>query len=339
MAITLATKIVAPNIWGWIADRTGRRISIVRWACLGTTLAFSGVYGVGHSFLGLALVMLLFSFFWNAALPQFEAITLNHLGNDIHRYSRIRLWGSLGFIAMALVAGGLSQYWGITVVPTVLLALFTALWLNSLLVPDRPALLSPRAAPPFLTVLRQPLVLVLLAVCFLNQFSHGPYYAFFSIYLKTLGYQPGVIGLLWNLGVVAEVVLFLWMPRLLPRLGARRLLLVTLALAGVRWWLIGRYADCLPLLLIAQALHAFSFGVYHAVAISLIHRLFTGPHQGRGQALYSSLSFGAGGSLGSLSAGYLWTSWGSEWTYALAAAVSLLSLVLAWRGLRVEPSP
>lgn len=336
LAITLATKIVAPNVWGWLADRTGRRMRIVRWACFCTAFIFMGVYAAGDSYLGLAVVMFLFSFFWNAALPQFEAITLNHLGHDTPRYGRIRLWGSLGFIAMASLAGGLSQSWGIAVIPMVLLALFSMLWLNSLWVPDQPTQIASPPSLPFLQILRQPLVLVLFTVCFLNQLSHGPYYAFFSIYLSELGYQPWAIGLLWNLGVIAEVGLFLWMPHLLPRFGARRLMLITMALTSLRWWLIGGFADNLPLLLCAQALHGFSFGVYHAVAISLVHQFFTGSHQGRGQALYSSLSFGAGGSLGSLGAGYLWSIWGPEATYQLAAALSLIGLVLAWKGLRLE---
>ncbi|MEE4378978.1 MAG: MFS transporter [Candidatus Competibacteraceae bacterium] len=334
MAITLATKIVAPNLWGWLADHTGRRITIVRLACLLAMLSFIGVYGVGNSYIGLALVMLIFSFFWNAALPQFEAITLNHLGDDTHRYSSIRLWGSLGFIALALLGGFLAQRWGIAIIPTLLLVLFAALWLSSLAAPGKEAAHVHSKLPSFRQVLRQPLVVVLLLVCFLNQASHGPYYAFFSIYLEQLGYQTSTIGLLWDLGVAAEVGIFMLMPWLLPRLGARRLLMISLASASLRWVLIGYFATYLPLLMFAQTLHALSFGVYHAVAIHWIHQLFTGHHQGRGQALYSSISFGAGGAIGSLVAGYLWADWGAGGTYTLAAAVSALGWVLAWRGLQ-----
>ncbi|MFO1372861.1 MAG: MFS transporter, partial [Candidatus Competibacteraceae bacterium] len=84
-AIPQATKLIAPNLWGWLADRSGRRMRTVRWACLAAALTFIGVYVAGGSYIGLVLVSLLFSFFWNAALPQFEAVTLNHLGEQIHR--------------------------------------------------------------------------------------------------------------------------------------------------------------------------------------------------------------------------------------------------------------
>ena len=333
-AITLATKVVAPNLWGWLADHTGRSMGIVRLACLAALIFFAGVYPAGHSFAGLALVITLFSFFWNAALPQFESTTLNHLGTQVHRYSGIRLWGSVGFIIAALLAGVLVQRWGIGIVPGLLLLLFGALWLDSLIVPEQRQRDTRPEQQALSGVIRQPAVIALLLVCFLNQFSHGPYYAFFSIYLEGLGYSRPLIGALWGLGVVAEIGVFLLIPRLLPALGARVLLLIAMALTSLRWWLLGRYAGQLELLLFSQTLHAFSFGVYHATAIHLIHHFFSGRHQGRGQALYSSLSFGAGGALGSLAAGYLWSSWGPEATYLLAAGVSTLGFVVAWRGLR-----
>ncbi len=335
MAIPQATKLVAPTLWGWLADRTGRRMRIVRWACLVTVIAFAGVYGVGGSYLGLALVMLVFSFFWNAALPQFEAVTLNHLGEHVHRYSRVRLWGSVGFIGAAVGVGFLVRDWGIGLVPALLWGLFGALWLNSLLVPERPAAPMAYESPPLGQVLRRPAVIAFFMTCFLNQAAHGPYYGFFSLYLESLGHSREFIGMLWGLGVAAEVGLFVVMHRLLPRFGPRRLLLAALALATLRWVLIGHFAGNLSLLLFAQTLHAFSFGVFHAASIHLIHQFFPGSLQGRGQALYSSLSFGAGNAVGSLAAGYLWQGLGPRVMFDLSAALAALGCLVAWRWLRL----
>lgn len=335
MAIPQATKLVAPTLWGWLGDRTGRRMRVIRWACLAAALTFTGVYAAGGSYVGLALVTLLFSFFWNAALPQFEAVTLNHLGEHVHRYSRVRLWGSVGFVGAAVGLGFVVRDWGVGIVPAVLLGLLAVLWLNSLLVPERPAAAVAQATPPLDRVLRQPMVIAFFAACFLNQAAHGPYYGFFSLYLETLGYSREFIGLLWGLGVTVEVGMFVFMPRLLPRFGSRRLLLVALALAALRWLLIGHFADALPLLLFAQTLHAFSFGVFHAVSIHLIHQFFPGSLQGRGQALYSSLSFGAGNAVGSLTAGYLWEGLGPAAMFDLATVLGALGWLAAWRGLRV----
>ncbi len=233
IAIIMATKIVAPNIWGWIADHTGKRMLIIRVASLLGAVAFTGVF-LSQNYGWLVLVMIVFSFFWNAALPQFEATTLNHLGRDTHRYSSIRLWGSIGFIVAVAGLGILFDYIGTGGLPMILTLLFAAIWISSLAVPDVAAGHRPPEHEPILTVLRRPTVIALLLVCFLVQASHGPYYTFYSLYLTDHGYSESAIGQLWALGVLAEIGVFLRMHRWLPRFGARRLLLVATALTTLR---------------------------------------------------------------------------------------------------------
>ncbi len=333
MALIMATKIVSPNVWGWIADHTGRRMRIVRLGGLLSTLTFFGVF-FGHDFWWLALVMLVFSFFWNATLPQFEATTLNHLGDQSHRYSGIRLWGSIGFIVTVAALGPVLDRQGAWVLPWVLVFVFAGIWLASLTVPERVAGHRSLDHEPLRRVLRRPEVLALLVVCFLLQASHGPYYTFYSLYMEEYGYTRTTIGQLWALGVIAEVGVFLLMHRWVPRFGLRLLLLASLALTSLRWVLIGEFPDALAPIVVAQCLHAASFGIYHAVAIQLIHRYFTGRHQGKGQALYSSVSFGAGGAAGSYLAGIGWGALGADNTYLLAALVSALAFLVAWRWVR-----
>jgi PPP family 3-phenylpropionic acid transporter len=337
MAILMATKIVAPNLWGWIADHTGRRMMIVRMASLLAAIAFVGVFA-GNGFWWMVLVITVFSFFWNASLPQFEATTMNHLGENSYRYSGIRLWGSVGFIVSVAALGPLLGWFGTSLLPVILAVLFVFIWLSSLSVPESAAGHLPLDQEPLRHVIRRPVVLSLLGVCFLVQASHGPYYAFFSLYLEDYGYSTAVIGQLWALGVLAEIGVFLLMPRLLPRFGARNLLLVAVSLTSLRWLLIAGFAGSPTLIVFAQTLHAASFGLYHAVVIFMVHSLFVGVHQGRGQALYSSISFGAGGAAGSLVSGYLWSGVGSESMYLFAAVASLCALLLVYRGIRHIPA-
>jgi PPP family 3-phenylpropionic acid transporter len=335
MAVLMATKIIAPNVWGWIADHTGRRMSIVQLASLLSVVTFAGVFFVS-GYWSLALVMMLFSFFWNASLPQFEAVTLSYLGERIREYSRIRLWGSIGFI---LTVAGLGQFidkLGIGLVPQVVLVLYLGILLNSLVVPERGATLPQHQQESILKVLKRPEVLAFLAACFLMQASHSAYYAFYSIFMEQHGYSSSTIGQLWALGVIAEVLVFLVMHRLLQRWGARLVLLYSLAIAALRWLLVGAAPESLVLVLFAQVLHAATFGTFHAAAIHLVHHYFVGRHQGRGQALYSSVSFGAGGAVGSLLSGYLWTSIGPSSIYYLSAGYAGMAVLIAWRwiGLR-----
>ena len=329
MAILMVTKVIAPNLWAWIADRRGSRLPIVRSAALLAALAFLGVY-VNSSYWWLALVMFSFSFFWNASLPQFEAITLNHLGERTQHYTRIRLWGSVGFIAAVIGLGRLLDVHGMALVPHFVAPLMLGIWLSTLLVVDAPQGCVASDHPPLRRVLQRSEVWRLLAVCFLMQMSHGPFYTFFSIYLEDYGYTRSQIGQLWALGVMAEVVMFVFMHRLVERFGLHTLFVSSFVLTSVRWVLVALAPENGPLLVFAQTLHAASFGIYHGVAIQLIHRFFVGPHQSRGQGLYSSISFGAGGAVGTLASGYLWDAVGPQYTFLLAAGVSVLATVIAW---------
>ncbi|MCU7906696.1 MAG: MFS transporter [Candidatus Thiodiazotropha sp. (ex Epidulcina cf. delphinae)] len=329
MAVIMVTKLIAPNIWGWIADHTGHRMPIVRLASMFASICFVGVFFV-QGFWPLALVMMLFSFFWNASLPQFEAVTMSYLRERIRHYSRIRLWGSIGFILSVTVLGFLLEEMDIGLVPQVVLLCYICIFFYSMLVPENNAAMPAQIQGSILQVLRRRDVIAFLLVCFLMQASHSAYYAFYSIYMEDIGYSRSVIGRLWAVGVIAEVLIFIVMHRLLHRWGARKALIASLAIAVIRWWLVGSASDDLPLVLLAQVMHAATFGVFHASAIHLVHHYFVGRHQGRGQALYSSVSFGAGGAFGSLMSGYLWGGIGPAATYWVAAGYALAAFFIAW---------
>ncbi len=334
-AILLATRIVAPNIWGWIADHRGQRMSIVRLASLAGAVAFSVIF-FNNSYVWIAAVMLVFSFFWNASLPQFETTTLQHLGEHSHHYSRIRLWGSVGFIAIVIGLGVLLEHFDASIIPYAMLFSLIAIWLVSLTVPESSSRHLSLNHQPLLQILKRPEVIAFLAVSFLVQMSHGPYYTFYTIYLEQYGYSRSLIGQLWALGVIAEIVIFLFMHRWLPRFGIRTVLLASLLLSTLRWLIIGFFPDSLTLLLFAQLLHAASFGSIHAAAMAWVHHYFTGNNQGRGQALYSSLGFGAGGAIGSLFSGYFWLSPGPAATFSVAAVATMLAFFIAYRWLKIS---
>ncbi|NKN33420.1 MFS transporter [Marichromatium bheemlicum] len=332
MAILYATKIVAPLVWGQLADRSGRRMPLVRLAALLSIVLF-GLIFIGEGFWATALAMALFSFFWNASLPQLEAVTFNHLRHRPTRYALVRLWGSVGFILVVLGLGLALHAHSLSILPWWVLAVFVGIWLSSLLIPDS-APARPEASTPRLNaLLRRPEVLAFFAACLLMQLAHGIYYAFYSIHLEANGYGTDAVGGLWALGVIAEVAIFLVTHRLLERFGARRVLLWSLGLAVARWLVIGAWVELVWLQACAQLLHAATFGTFHAAAIHWVHHAFPGRTQGRGQALYSALSFGAGGAAGSLIGGVLWEDAGALLTFGVAALASLLGWWLAWRWL------
>jgi PPP family 3-phenylpropionic acid transporter len=333
LATGMATKLIAPTLWGWLGDYTGRRICIVRLTCFAAALCFAWIPAVADSFWGVALVMFGYNFFWNATLPQFEATTLIHLGKNSQKYSHIRLWGSIGFIVTAMGFGAVLHHFDINNLPYILLVLFSIVWINSLTIPEPRNIITSVNRESIVKILNQPHVIALLLASVLMMASHGPYYGFFSIYLVQLDYSGGFIGSLWALGVIAEIGVFWLMPQLLSRYGVRNLLLITFTLTSLRWFLIGYAAQHIPVLLFAQLLHGFSYAMHHAVTVHMLYQIFGKNHQGQGQALYSSLSFGVGGIAGSLAAGYLWQNSNPAGAYAWAAGLGILGWIVIWRKL------
>lgn len=327
-AILMVSKVVAPNIWGWIGDRYGNRLRLIRWGSGLALVAFMGVLA-RRDFLFLALVIAVFSFFWNAVLPQFEVLTLSWLRQHYRYYSLIRVWGSIGFIVAVALLGIWFDHRSVQTLPWIVGGLLAGIWVSSLSLSPLPCDTRGGSAGPLRNVLALPAVIAFLAVSFLLQFSHGPYYTFYSIYLEELAISRTAIGMLWSLGVLAEVLLFTRMHDILDRFSLRSILLVSLILSALRWILIALFADSLMLLTIAQLLHAASFGASHAVAIEFVRRYFVDGNQGQGQALYSGLSFGAGGALGALVSGALWE-FSPAATFLLAGASCLLAAVLSW---------
>ena len=328
MAILMATKIVAPYLWSWIADHTGHCMKIIRLGSVLSVITFAGVF-LDSSFWWLALIMLLFSFFWNATLPQFEANTMNFLGEDTHKYSVVRLWGSLGFVVAVIVIGSVLDDVGYLLVPVSIFILYILITVFSFMVTDAKHTVSHAENGSIFIALKEPHIIALLLICFLMQMSHGPYYTFYSIYLKQFDYSSTTLGWLWALGVIAEIILFMFMHWLMPKYGPRKLMIMALLLTSIRWLMIGYFVESLTMVILAQLLHAASFGLYHAVAIELFHRNFKGKLQGRGQALYSAISFGAGGAIGALISGAYWEEYSPQVIFSVAALVSFVALLVA----------
>ena len=106
LSVQPVMRMIAPNIWGWLADHTGKRLMVVKIAATMSAVCYLGVFAT-TSFWGMLLVLGLMSFFWSASMPLVEATTLTYLGNHSARYGRIRSWGSIGFIASVV---GLDVY-------------------------------------------------------------------------------------------------------------------------------------------------------------------------------------------------------------------------------------
>lgn len=331
MALIPATKIVSPTLWGWLADMTGKTLGAIRWAAFLSLLAFCGLFLDRSGLATLVLVMLAFSFCWNATLPLFESVTLDHLVKKTAGYTRIRLWGSVGFLFAVWAMGEvLDDGLPLQKLPEVIAGLLLLQWFISLAVPPPQVTHAGKENASMLGILRRGEVIGFLVAAMLVQVAHGPYYAFYSLYLNAHGFSDRVIGQLWALGVLAEIILFHALPKIYHVINLRTLFLGSLWLGVVRWLMIGWGVESLTLLVLAQVLHAATFGCAHAAAVHIVHKNFRGPHHAKGQSLYSAVCYGLGGAMGSLYSGEFWVAWGAAWVFTAAAGCTALALVIAW---------
>ncbi|QDD01334.1 MFS transporter [Candidatus Methylopumilus planktonicus] len=329
------SRIVAPNFWGWLADHSGHR---VKWIKLTSFLGLIGFIGVfwAKGFFWIFLVMSALSLFTSSTLPLAESLTLAHLATSDGHYSRIRLWGSIGFIVASLFLGYLIDLQGINILLWVLLITQAIIFFLSNTIPEAKEIHHKKNDLPIWKIIKTPSVVALLIGCTLMVSAHGVLYNFYSIYLKEHGYSSATIGWLWAVGVICEIFIFMLMPKILRRYSLKTILLISLFLGVIRFILIGASPDHFYLLLIAQMFHAATFGSFHAASIEVIAYFFKGRNQSRGQAIYNSVAYGIGGTIGGLGGGYLIQYLGGQLGFMIAAISPLIGFVVIWYGLKLE---
>ena len=339
LAVNPVARIFGPNLWGWLSDHYRARSQLIRLTAVGTAVAFVAVF-FNHGFVWMFMALLLLNVFWCGVLPLAESATLSLVGSRVGAYGRVRLWGSVGFVAVVILGGYLLDFFGVGTLAPMVLTLLVLMAASTFFLPrDRePSHHTEHAS--ILSIVKRPEVIALLAGFFLMQIAHGPYNAFYSIHLVEAGYSKKAVGWLWSLGVIAEIGLFVLLPRLMRAYSLNQILLFSFGCAFVRLLMIAWGIGSLTILLAAQLLHAITFGAYHSAGVAMMHQIFRGRNQARGQAIYTSLGYGLGGTLGTLMAGYSWETLGSEWTFTFAATAALLALiVVAWKPISLPVRP
>lgn len=335
VALAQAMRMVGPNLWGWLADRSGHRTRILRSTSLALLASFALLFFPG----GFGLVfgaMLLVNFFQTAQMPVAEALASAQLRGQpdaATRYGRLRVMGSLSFVAVVLASGPLFDRVGMQAALWVCVALALLLLVASHGVVEQRAHEMPHERVSVKARLKEPRVRWFFASAALMVFAHGAMYAYLSLYLAQLGYTKTAIGAFWIVSVVLEIAFFLTQGRWFARFGVYPLMTAAFGVAAVRFLLIAELATVWWILVLAQAMHAVTFAVHHSASILTIQRWFPGQAAGRGQALYISMAYGLGGTTGSLVAAWLWSAFGPSWAFLSGSAAAVAG---GWAALRTQ---
>ena len=320
MSMLQITRIVGPFSWGWLSDYLSDRIGIIRFCACLAAVTFLSIFFL-NSYIAFFIWMFVLHTILSSLMPLGESATVHALFKDNSfdkRYGRLRLWGSIGFIAMVLFAGELFQRKGIELYPIVGTVILTFLALVTFRLHEPKMERRKMVKGELLIVLFNPDVRWFLLSGFFMIFAHAALYVFYSLYLADLGYDKFQIGLFWALGVAAEVIFFYFQSKVLSRLDPEIVLQIAFGM-GVFRFILMAFFPLTWVLILAQLMHAGTFGAHHSAATKLLQRWFTGPLQARGQALMATVSYGLGGTLGGLMAGWLWDATQPRNVFVMAA--------------------
>lgn len=329
-ALQSCTRLVGPYAWGWLGDHTGRRVFLIRLASTGCVVSAASLLWVEGLWPVAAVTALLF--LANSGVVPLYETSLAHLlsnrqGLDAGRYGRVRVWGSVGFIASVAAYGFVLERMGVQVFPWTVAGMnLLLLWAATRLPSGHEQVAHDEPAPAVLPLLKQPEVAWFFASIFFTVLAHSVLYAFFSLYLVSLGYGKAAIGGLWAVSVVVEIAFFWFQGRWFDRLSLHRWLALVAAVSAVRFTATAAAGFVPAVLIAAQASHAITFAAHHAACIAMIHRLFPGRLRGRGQALYTVLGYGIPGVMAGLGGGWLIERFG----YPAAFWGSVFASVVAW---------
>ena len=330
LAVITATKIVAPTLWAQLADKSGKQLSIVQVGALLSLLSFSLIiWTINYWPLMFSLAM--FSLFWTAILPQLEVMTLNSIRKSAKIYARVRLWGSIGFIIVAMLSGELVERYSAEAFSYIGIVILAGLFISTLMSKQpRVKKLTQTDNTSIKNKVFNGNFLLFFFAGLMLQMSFGPYYVFFALYLQNLAYSGFLIGIFIAVGVVAEVGIFIFAGLFFKSFSLKTLISVSILLTALRWYIVGHYADSDIAIALSQLIHALSFGLYHSASIAFIQQHFNANQQSRGQAIYIGGVYGVGGAVGAYVAGVLWQDGlGAMTTFDFAALTAFIGGVFA----------
>ncbi|MFT6193450.1 MAG: PPP family 3-phenylpropionic acid transporter [Cognaticolwellia sp.] len=330
LAVITATKIVAPSLWAQLADKSGQQLTIVKGGALLSLFCFSLIIWT-FNYWPLMFSLAMFSLFITSILPQIEVMTLNSIRKSAKIYARIRLWGSIGFVIVAMLSGELIERYSAEAFSYIGIIILAGLFISTLL-NTQPRIAKKTSVDNVsikAKVFNRNFLLFFFAGLML-QMSFGPYYVFFALYLKNLAYSGFLIGIFIAIGVVAEIGVFVFAAIFFKSFSLKTLISMSILLTAFRWFIVGHFAHSDMALAFSQLLHALSFGLYHSASISFIQQHFNANQQSRGQAIYIGGVYGVGGAIGAYVAGLLWQEGiGAVRTFDFAAITALIGGVLA----------
>ena len=337
LSVAIWVRAFANPFIAHFADRSGAHRRIIVISAAGSIGAYALV-GAADGFPALFGLNLLATSLFMALIPLGENLASRSAARHGFDYGRVRLWGSIAFIAAAWTGGFAIDFTGDDAILWMLLAALTCAMMAGLRLPRRGRRRAPAIRFPALVLLRSKNFLIFILAVSLLQASHAVLYLFSTLHWRSAGIPDSVIGALWAEGVAAEILLFAFSGAVAARLGPVRLMLIAAAAGLVRWTVLAESTD-LAALAAVQWLHGLTFGAAHLAAIHYMLRTVPEDMSASAQSLYSGFAVGLAMGLVMLAGGWLFEAFGGGAFHAMTALSVGGGVAAVWLGRRVSVSP
>lgn len=316
--------VCGPLLLGYLADRFGKRRSMLV-GCLLLLAAFLVPLGAVERLWVAAVLVVGMGFVWKSTIPLTDTLASHELPDPARQYGRVRIWGSIGFVATLLIvrAGHLIDEASAASMTRYMLAAAGLCVVSALALPDRYGPANRRAAGTRDGGMGAIFWVFLLAAS-THQFGMISHYSFFSLYLQD-ALQMKNAAWVWAIGSAAEVPVLFFAGRIIPRAGLAAMLIASMAVVSVRLALYA-VAPALWVVLPAQLLHSAAFGLFHSASIEFIRRRVPLGRRGVAMAAYMSLAIGVPAWIGSSLGGVILQRWGYSALYGAYAFVPLIGI-------------
>jgi PPP family 3-phenylpropionic acid transporter len=325
LALRSVALVLFPLIWGALADRWGKRRPIyILCNIISTSIWVFYLFTI--EFWPILLITIFYGMFYAPIISFLEAFTMDVLGKEKKSYGRIRAWGSISFITMALVLGLVIDLYSVDVILILILYGSILLAIGSVRIPSIKPQKRDRISPKARSLLTTRVV-VFLFCAFLMLVSHGAYYGFFSIHLANMGQGGTFIGICWALASTAEILVMIRSEKLFSRFSLENVLTFSFGVAAIRW-LILFYAASPAVILASQILHAVTYGMFHMASILYIDKMAPQTSKTIGQAVNNAVTYGLGLMIGFFLNGYLYEKIGSYALFSISCLIALAGGVI-----------
>ncbi|MDZ7831364.1 MAG: MFS transporter [Desulfobacterales bacterium] len=331
---TFATALF-PLLWGALADRFLIRRPIYLFCALISAGVWS-FYLLTTDFYAMLAITAFYGIFHAPLISFLESFSMDLLGKEKNSYGRLRAWGSISFILTVIIVGRAIEASSTHIILVLILAGKLMFFMIAARTPA-PASSRQTTFSAGARALLSKQVILFLTAAFLMLLSHGTYYGFFSIHLENLGYKGTFIGIAWALASIAEIFVMINSERIFRRFSYEYVLILSFAVAGLRW-LVMFFAASAVLILLTQLLHAFTYGAFHVASILYIDKLTPSEAKTLGQAVNNAVTYGLGIMLGFFINGYLFDIIGAQSLFAVSGGLAILGGVLMLYNLKHRTS-